>query len=174
MEERFYHNQIKTALGITLGGLIESEDLGFYTTDGMLLANDNAELATEPDAMSLSNASIKSKRVYFTAGKKRGAIATRVIGSPDLVVEIVSPSSEDVDTVWLMSAYHDAGVAEYWVIDARDAEDVQLDIYKRGAKEYMAGRKQDGWVKSGVLGRSFRLVQTKRKGGYPRIKLAVR
>lgn len=174
MEEMFSHNQIKTALGVTLGGLIENEDLGLYTTDGMLLANDNAELATEPDAMFLSNASLKSKRVYFTAGKKQGAVATRIVGSPDLVVEIVSPSSADIDTAWLMSAYHDAGVTEYWVIDVRDTGEVQFDIYKRGAKEYTAGRKQDGWVKSTVLGRSFRLVQTKRKNGYPRFTLEVR
>ena len=53
MEEMFSHNQIKTALGITLGSLIENEDLGMYTTDGMLFANEDAELATEPDAMFL-------------------------------------------------------------------------------------------------------------------------
>src|SRR5580658_5362496 len=57
-EELFTHNQIKTALGITLGGLIQSEELGLYLTDGMLLINKKAQLATEPDGMFFSNATI--------------------------------------------------------------------------------------------------------------------
>jgi Uma2 family endonuclease len=158
MEEMFSHNQIKTALGITLGGVIENEDLGFYTTD----------------AMFLSYGSLKAKRVYFEAGKRRGAVATRVVGSPDLVVEIVSPSSEDVDTAWLMSAYHDAGVAEYWVIDARDEDDIRFDIYRRGKKEYAPARKTDDWAKSPVLGKSFRLTRKTGRDGYPRFKIEVR
>ena len=174
MEEMFSHSRIKTALGITLGALIENGDLGMYVPDGMLFANAVAELATTPDAMFMSNAALKEKRVYLTAGKKRGAVATRVVGSPDLAVEIVSPSSEDVDTAWLMSAYHDAGVTEYWVIDARDEDNIRFDIYKRGKKEYVAGRKQDGWVRSVVLGKSFRLLRTEGKGGYVRFALEVR
>jgi Uma2 family endonuclease len=174
MEEMFSHNQIKTALGITLGALIQNEELGLYATDGMQLANKDAELVTTPDAMFLSNASLKSGRVGFAAGRRRGAVATRVVGSPDIVVEIVSRGSEDVDTAWLMSAYHDAGVEEYWVIDARDEEAVQFDIYKRGKKEYTAVRKQAGWVRSPALGRSFRLVRTEGKGGYPRFTLEAR
>ena len=173
MEELFSHNQIKTALGITLGGLIAEEDLGLYTTDGMFFANDDAELGTTPDAMFISNASLAAKRVRFAAGKKRGATATRVVGSPDLVVEIVSPSSEDDDTAWLMAAYHNAGVLEYWVIDARD-EDIQFDIYTRTPREYTPGRKQDGWVKSGILGKSFRLLTKKAKSSYQRFTLEVR
>ena len=174
MEELFSHNQIKTALGITLGGLIAEEDLGLYTTDGMFFANDEAELGTTPDAMFLSNASIAAKRVRFAAGKRRRAVATRVVGSPDLVVEIVSPSSEDVDTAWLMSAYHDAGVTEYWVINALDEDDVRLDIYNRGKKEFIAARARDGWVKSEVLGKSFRLLTKKGKSGHVRYSLEVR
>lgn len=174
MEEMFSHNQIKTALGVTLGGLIQSEQLGLYATDGMLLANEGAELATTPDAMFLSNAALEAKRVRFTAGKKRGAVATRVVGTPDLVVEIVCPSSEVVDTEWLMSAYHNAGIPEYWVIDARDEDDIRLDIYKRGKKEYTAGRKNDGWVKSAVLGKSFRLTRKEDKNGYSQFTLEVR
>jgi Uma2 family endonuclease len=174
MEELYSHSRIKTALGITLGALIENGELGMYVPDGMLLANESGEFATTPDAMFISNAAIKTKRVRFTAGKKRGAIATRVVGSPDLVVEIVSPSSEVVDTEWLMSAYHDAGIPEYWVIDAQDEGDIRFDIYKRGKKEYTANRKSDGWVKSTALGKSFRLTRKDDKNGYPRFTLEVR
>src|SRR5262245_14697630 len=63
MEEMFSHNQIKTALGITLGRLIEENDLGMYATDGMSLSNEAAKIVTEPDAMFLSNESLGAKRV---------------------------------------------------------------------------------------------------------------
>ena len=75
MEELFSHNQIKTALGITLGGLIQAENLGLYVSDGMLLANKSAGLATEPDAMFIPPAAtLAENRVKFAAGKKRGAV----------------------------------------------------------------------------------------------------
>ncbi|VTT99354.1 Uncharacterized protein OS=Sulfurihydrogenibium yellowstonense SS-5 GN=SULYE_1003 PE=4 SV=1: Uma2 [Gemmataceae bacterium] len=174
MEEMFSHNRIKSALGIALGALIENGDLGMYVPDGMLLTNEEAELATVPDAMFLSNASLKSGRVRFSAGKKREAVATRVVGTPDIAVEIVSPSSEDVDSEWLMAAYHNAGVPEYWVIDARDKTEVVFDIYKRKPKEYAAAPRRGGWVKSAVLDRSFRLVRTAGTSGTARFTLEVR
>ena len=39
MEELFSHNQIKAALGLALGQLIEGADLGLYVVDGMSLSN---------------------------------------------------------------------------------------------------------------------------------------
>ena len=147
-----------------MGGLVQNAELGMYVPDGMLLANEDAELATEPDAMFISNATIETKRVSFTAGEKRGAVATRVVGSPDLVIEIVSPSSQIVDTEWLMSRYHEAGVNEYWLIDARGEGDPAFTIYRRAAKEFVAVRKVKCWSKSTVFGKSFRLVRTEKFG----------
>jgi Uma2 family endonuclease len=173
MEELFSHNQVKTALGLTLAGIISSEDLGLYIPDGMLLRNDAADLATEPDVMFVSHESLTSGTVRTAAGKTRGAVATVLVGTPDMVAEIVSPSSEDSDSEWLMSAYHDAGVPEYWLIDARSAA-LRFDIFSRGAKGYTATRKSAGWAKSKVFARSFRLTRTEGKRGVPVYALAVR
>ena len=41
-----------------------------------------------------------------------------VRGRPDLVVEIVSPSSQRYDRVTKLRWYADLGVAEYWLVDA--------------------------------------------------------
>ncbi|MDO4807568.1 MAG: Uma2 family endonuclease [Coriobacteriales bacterium] len=38
-------------------------------------------------------------------------------GAPDLVVEVVSPSSSGMDYVSKLHLYHDAGVREYWICD---------------------------------------------------------
>ena len=67
----------------------------------------------------------------------------KIIGAPDLVIEIVSPSSVEKDTEWLMSAYFDAGIPEYWVIDARH-DDPEFDIWIRRGDRYVAARKVKG------------------------------
>jgi Uma2 family endonuclease len=173
MEELFSHNQVKAALGLTLAGIIASEDLGLYIPDGVLLRNDAADLATEPDVMFVSHGSLAKGAVRTAAGKQRGAKATVLVGTPDMVAEIVSPSSEDADAEWMMSACHDASVSEYWLIDAR-GEQVRFDIYTRGPKGYRASRRVGGWVKSRVFRRSFRLTRAERKSGIPVYNLDVR
>ena len=40
-------------------------------------------------------------------------------GAPDLIVEVVSPSSSGMDYVSKLNLYHDAGVREYWICDPR-------------------------------------------------------
>jgi heat-inducible transcriptional repressor len=55
-----------------------------------------------------------------------------------MVLEVVSPSSVVKDTEWLMSRYHEAGVREYWLIDARGEGDPAFTIYRRAAKEFVA------------------------------------
>lgn len=41
----------------------------------------------------------------------------RIIGAPDLVVEVLSPSSKRHDLIEKCNKYADSGVREYWVID---------------------------------------------------------
>lgn len=174
MEELYSHSRVKTALGIVLGELIEGGGLGMYLGDGMALSNPAADLATEPDAMFLSNESLAAKRVWTEAGKRRRADATRVVGTPDLVIEVVSPNTADKDTEWLMSAYHNAGIPEYWLIDARGENDLRFDVFRRKPKEYVAARKVGGWVRSAALAKSFRLTRSETAHGYPRYALEVR
>lgn len=171
MEEAFSHNFVKNAIYAALLPL--TEGLGLFFSDGMLLTNDDAGIGTEPDAMFISNEALESGRVELTAGTDAEANVTEVVGSPDLVIEIVSRSTEEKDTEVLVAKYHDARISEYWVIDARDPEDIRFDILKRGRKGYAAVRKSDGWVKAAVLSKSFRLVR-KVTGNYPRFVLEVR
>ncbi|GHU66375.1 hypothetical protein FACS1894184_04210 [Clostridia bacterium] len=44
--------------------------------------------------------------------KKQG-----IVGAPDLIVEVISPSSSSHDLVWKFNSYQDEGVKEYWAID---------------------------------------------------------
>jgi Uma2 family endonuclease len=87
------------------------------------------------------------------------------------VVEVVSDSSEDKDLVKLRSDYFRAGIPEYWIVDARDGA-LNFDILKRGSRGYTTTRTQaDGWLKSAVFGRSFRLTQATDPLGNPQFTL---
>lgn len=172
-EEAFSHNFVKSALYQTVGRIVRDEHLGLLFSNGILLTNDEAKLGTEPDMTFVSFANLKAKRVYFTDGETPGAVATELVGTPDLVAEVVSPSSEDKDTEKLMSQYYEARIPEYWLIDARGGQ-VQFDIYARGPKGYRASRKSAAWVKSKVLARSFRLTRTEGQHEFPVYTLDIR
>jgi Uma2 family endonuclease len=137
----------------------------------MLYTNQECQFTTTPDAIFASNEAFRSDRVWLTGGPH--TLDTEWMGTPDLVIEVVSQWSEDKDTEWLMSAYWNAGIPEYWVIDARK-DPLRFDILKRKGKEYTPTRRIGGWVKSAVLGRSFRLVAFTNQLGHPDYTLEVR
>ncbi len=55
--------------------------------------------------------------------------STRIIGTPDLVVEIASPGTASYDRRTKQDAYARAGVPEYWIADpsARTVEVLRLE-----------------------------------------------
>lgn len=55
--------------------------------------------------------------VLYVANEHRDIIQEkRILGAPDLVVEVVSPGSEQYDLGAKKDAYEQAGVREYWVV----------------------------------------------------------
>ncbi|TAE30327.1 MAG: Uma2 family endonuclease [Candidatus Kapaibacterium sp.] len=53
-----------------------------------------------------------------------------IVGAPDIVVEVVSPSSVVRDRVLKMRLYAQFGVAEYWIIDVNN---ITFEIYRNDA-----------------------------------------
>jgi Uma2 family endonuclease len=155
-EEVNTHVLLKSRFFIVLGSLVDAGRLGRFYPDGLFLRNNAADVAGNPDATFVSTAALQAKRVRPIRGKKGGIVGLE--GSADMVLEVVSPSSVRKDTVVLKQAYWEAGVREYWLVDAR-REPLTFDIFRRTAKGYTATRKQDGWLKSLVFGKSFRLTQ---------------
>ena len=138
----------------------------------MRLTNEDAEFSCEPDGMFMSHATLQAGGVTFRAGETTGAHMTEAVGTPDLVIEIISPSSEEKDTADLFEDYFAAGITEYWLIDCR-GEDMRFDVYKRGSKGFTNTRKTAGWVRSAVLGKSFRLVRREPRSGISRYVLEI-
>jgi Uma2 family endonuclease len=171
MEQVFTHVAVKTEFTIILGGLAKTENLGRFLADGILLSNFAADISGSPDGTFISKATRASDRIRLIEGSRGGF--TEIQGSPDMVLEVISDSSVSKDDVRLRQAYWDADVAEYWIVDVRK-DRTRFDILRRGAKKYTAARRQDGWVRSDVFGRSFRLAVTADEAGDPVCTLEVK
>ncbi len=170
-QQIFSHLAVKHAIDLTVGSIVQQTGAGRYLPDGLRLYSKPADLSAVPDGSYISYDALRSGRVRLVKGRKRGF--TAVEGAPELVVEIISDTSLDKDYDWQMQAYHDAGVREYWVIDAR-GESLDFDIYKSGAKGFTAVRQTGGWLKSPVLGKSFRFDVSKDPIGHPNYVLRVK
>jgi Uma2 family endonuclease len=167
--ERLAQNKIKGAIAAVLEVLVKVANQGQMLSDRMRLTHVGAELSTEPDAMFVSNEAIRTGRVVLAQGEE----SVEVEGTPDMVLEVVSPTSVQKDTVMLPKLYWEAEIPEYWLVDPRQAE-VRFDILKYTAKGYVATRRQGGWLKSAVFSKSFRLTHTLHELGYAIYSLEVR
>jgi Uma2 family endonuclease len=171
MQQIFSHLAVKNAINITVGALVAKAGAGRYWPDGLRLFSDTADLSAVPDGSYISFEALRTGRVKLVEGREGGY--TAVEGAPELVIEVVSDSSEEKDYEWQMSAYWEADVQEYWVIDARTTP-IRFDVYRSGPKGFVITRKAGGWAKSTVLGKTFRLDMVPDPLGNPDYALRVR
>lgn len=54
------------------------------------------------------------------------------VGAPDLVIEVLSPSTAKLDRIVKFRKYLNAGVREYWIVDP-DIQSVHVNILANGA-----------------------------------------
>jgi len=170
-EQLYSHNQVKGEISSVLTVLVKKNRLGIFFPDGVLLSDVSADFATGPDAIFVSQESLQADRVTLIEGAEGGYVELQ--GIPDMVLEVVSPSSVQKDTEILREVYGELGVEEYWLVYAR-GESLEFDILRRGTKGYVPSRKSGGWLKSNVFGASFRLTRKTNEMGHPEFTLAVR
>lgn len=150
--------------------MVESEQLGYYFSDRVALTHDAANLSAEPDGLYCSFAALEETRVTLVEGVDEGFVELE--GTLDIVLEVVSTFSVRKDTKVLRELYWRAGIPEYWLVDARKAP-VQFDILRRTGKGYAPSRRQRGWLRSKVLGRSFLIESRPDRLGHPQFFLRV-
>jgi len=165
------HGHVRHRIAYALESLLVETELGDYLNDGPLVSNEEANLSVNPDGVFVSKESVRLKLVRLIEGVERGLV--EIEGAPDMVLEVVSDSSVEKDTVVLPEKYWKAGIREYWLVDARSAP-VRFDIFHYTRKGYVAVRKHQGWLKSAVFGKSFRLVQRTSSLGHPTCTLESR
>lgn len=167
------HAKIKTLLYGELWDLLKHDDIGEVLTDDTLFVNEAADVSNEPDLTFCSWDSLRSGRVEYRERVEGSGRRVEVVGSPDLVVEVVSRSSVTKDTQKLPGAYFNAGVDEYWLIDARREVDFRILVRGDTAFEEVPPD-DDGFVRSTVFGRRFRIVRETNPVGMARYRLETR
>ncbi len=82
----------------------------------------------------LSETNVVQPDVLFVAQAQVAEVIQErgVFGAPDLVVEVLSPSTEARDRQGKLVAYQRAGVAEHWLVAGGDAPSIEVRRRKRG------------------------------------------
>ena len=109
------HQELSSRLEFALGSFLREHPLGvaYHAPLDVILSNVDV---VEPDILYVSN--------------ERAAILGKwVHGAPDLVIEILSPSTRKVDEATKRHLYDRVDVKEYWIVDP-ELEIVK--VYRRG------------------------------------------
>ena len=166
-EEITSHAKVRRDVQYFLGKLLESNDIGELLPDGTMFVNEEADVSNEPDLLFCSWDSLRSGRVQYKERTVGSGRLIEVVGSPDMVMEVVSRSSVRKDTRILRASYFKAGVQEYWLIDAREDE-IDFQILVRGENDFEPAQPDDsGYCQSPVFGCRFLLSRSRNPvGGY--------
>ena len=163
----FFHSAPKSEIGRTIGNRLKTTNRGQVFVDKSRVCVPHVGLSVEPDIVVVLDASLLSGRVKLvpTVGNAFGSFI-EFEGPPDLVVEVVSDSSRLKDTRQLFAAYFEAGVSEYWIVDARSS-DLQFRIHRRGEDRFVpATVDASGDQLSPILEAQYRLERHTRPTGY--------
>ena len=131
------HQSTQSNLGGEFYILVRDADLGwvyFSPTDVYLSDTD----VVQPDLVFISKS-----RSHIRTGKN-------IKGAPDLVVEILSPSTSANDWGYKRDLYAKHGVKEYWLVDPY-AKQVMVMLLKDGSYEIVGVYREDDTLKSPTL-----------------------
>jgi Uma2 family endonuclease len=170
MEQLFTHSRVKLEFGAVLRSIEQEINRGYLFPDGVLLSHPEANLSTEADLLFVLFESLDAGRVRLIEGAAGGYV--EVEGSPDMSLEIVSSTTERKDNEILRELYWRARVSEYWLVDVRNK--LSFQILRWTSKAYRKTKATDGWVRSEVFDRWFRLLAATDSRGNPSFRLEVR
>ena len=88
---------------------------------------DGSEVLFAPMDVVLGEATAVQPDLIFVLETNAGILRDVVRGVPDLLVEVLSPSTAKVDRGLKMETYARYGVAEYWLVDI---EKLAIEIYR--------------------------------------------
>ena len=88
----------------------------YKTVDGFVERVKSGEVLISPVDVVLSTATVVQPDLLFVSKERLGMIKDRIFGPPDLVVEIVSPTSYVRDRYEKFRLYEKYGIREYWIV----------------------------------------------------------
>jgi len=109
------------------------------------------EVLVAPTDVVLSEDIVVQPDILFISKERLDIIKeAAIMGSPDLIVEIISPSSASYDTVEKRDIYEEYGVKEYWLVFPQEKAIEVLALEDGVYRELCKGRKT-GVVRSKII-----------------------
>jgi Uma2 family endonuclease len=167
--ETYFHNHIKTIISRKLGTWAEEHGLGDYSDDGMLMSRPDLRFASQPDGMFISQRSWDRG----SARLQENDNSVVLLGTPDMVLEVISRSSTIQDQKTKKTLYHQSGVKEYWMVDSRLTSPT-LVILRYSARKYVQVKAKEGWVYSSVFGANCQLLVDQVKEERRKVRLELK
>ena len=131
------HQHIIFKLMLIMGKFIDENNLGV--------------LLCAPCDVVLSEVDIVQPDIIFISKERLNIITEdNIRGAPDLVIEIISKSSEYRDRVIKRKLYSKYGVREYWVVDPGKKEVEVLELKESGLEKVRVFR-EDEVLESGLM-----------------------
>lgn len=113
--------------------------------------NDLGEILYAPTDVVLSDDEVVQPDILFVSKGRTAIIEERAImGAPDLIIEILSPSSTFYDVVKKKEIYQRYGVSEYWLVFPEEKAIEVMTLEGDTYREYSVA-KDEGKVRSKVL-----------------------
>jgi Uma2 family endonuclease len=75
------------------------------------------ELLFAPFDVQLAGHSVVQPDLVYVSRARRDVLGERIVGAPDLAVEVLSPSTASRDLGAKLELYAQSGVEEYWLVD---------------------------------------------------------
>jgi Uma2 family endonuclease len=166
-EDLFTHGTLKSEIAVRIKDRVDELDLGHTLIAETRVSSALGDVSAEPDVVVITHQAVDDGRVKFVP--KASGEPDRYVeveGGPDLIVEILSDSSEKKDLRRLPIAYFKAGVRELWLVDARGPE-LRFTIHVRGADTFVTTDVDaEGSQRSYVLRGRYTLERTRHARGH--------
>lgn len=122
----FLHQFIVSTLTRSLGNFVAENELGLVLTAPFEVHLSPKTRPVQPDVLFIRNENWPATEAAFFEGP------------PDLVVEVLSPSTTRTDRFIKFNTYEQAGVLEYWIVNpkTRSVEVYELTVNKDNINEY--------------------------------------
>jgi Uma2 family endonuclease len=93
---------------------------------------------------------IREPDIFFIAREHQDRIGEQACGVPDLIVEVISPGTREVDRGAKFSEYAQAGVREYWLVDP-EARSIEVFVLRGRVYEILGKYNPEEIAHSEVL-----------------------
>jgi len=115
------HQRTEMRITLRLGNYVEENDLG--------------EVYSSPFDVVLSNTDVVQPDLLFVSTERLHIINDdNIRGAPDLVVEILSPSTAGLDRTVKRTLYARHGIKEFWLVDT-DAKNITVMLLREDGYE---------------------------------------